>query len=439
MMQTSVIIPVWNGAPVIGECLEAVYAHSGGHLLEVICVDNASPDNAAQLIAARFPDVRLIRQPINLGFAGGVNAGMRAARGDEFVLLNQDCLVQPGWLGALLDALNAQPEFGIAGCTIFNADGSINHAGAQLRRSDALGIHFTDRPGDQPRPVDYVTGAAMAIRRRVWDTIGQLDDGFYPAYYEEVDYCYRARHAGFEVVHAPQAQVRHLFSSREWQADPIKHWTIHQRNRYRFVSKHFSEAEFLTFVDTDLTALQADPSIDMLLARTLGARETLRCLPEIAHRRRIDLGLELTSEQQHAQQIGFTRILRQAFAAAEKLARTNDGYFPDRWRQSETAAGAAGQVALQQLQAIEQREQDVLYRAFFLPRGGGSKPPWQRLLLRLLSIVSGREHRLLTELNVLHAQRFEALEQLLGRERFARDLIDRRLALLEILTDYDYR
>nr|MBP7686976.1 glycosyltransferase [Thermoflexales bacterium] len=180
-MQASLIIPVWKGESVIAACLEAALAHSGDRLLEIICVDNASPDQSAAIITQRFPHVRLISQPINLGFAGGVNAGLRAARGDVGVLLNQDCLVKAGWLDALLDALDAHPEFGIAGCTLFNADGSLNHAGAQLRTPIALGQHLLDRAGDEPRIVDYVTGAAMAIRRSTWDTIGFLDDGFYPA------------------------------------------------------------------------------------------------------------------------------------------------------------------------------------------------------------------------------------------------------------------
>jgi GT2 family glycosyltransferase len=310
MRQASVIIPVWNGADVIADCLDAVYAHAGDRLGEVICVDNASPDSAAAIITGRFPQARLIAQAVNLGFAGGVNAGLRAAHGDVSVLLNQDCLAQAGWLDALLAALEAHPEFGIAGCTIFNADGSINHAGAQLRKPGALGQHLTERGDGQPRAVDYVTGAAMAIRRSTWDTVGPFDEGFYPAYYEEVDYCYRARQHGLAIGYVPTATVRHLFSSREWQHDPIKHWAAHQHCRYRFVGKHFAAAELTAFFEFEAAEIEAEPSFEMNTARVLGSRDTLRRLAEIVARRAADLADPLTAEQVRLLHAGFTRITR---------------------------------------------------------------------------------------------------------------------------------
>lgn len=433
-MQASVIIPVWNGEAVIEACLAALYAHSGDRLREVIGVDNASPDRSAAIIQERFPQTRLLRQPVNLGFAGGVNAGLRAGRGDVLILLNQDCIVQAGWLDALLDVLAVNPRLGIAGCTILNADGSINHAGAQLRRPIALGQHFTDRGGDEPRAVDYVTGAAMAIRRAAWDTVGPFDADFYPAYYEEVDYCYRARHAGFEVAYVPTAEVQHLFSSREWQHDPIRSWATHQHSRYRFVSKHFAEAELAAFFEIEAGEIEAEPSFEMNAARVLGARDTLRQLPAIVLRRQIELNDELNSDQVRLLQTGFTRMARLAFAAAERQARTG-AYVPPRWL--DAAAAPADQQALtDRLQALAQREQAILAQAFFTAETSAAL----RVLKRVASLLTGREHRLLTELNVLHAQRLEALEQLAqARYDALQQRLDRRLAVLETLMDYDYR
>lgn len=436
-MQASIIIPVWNGESVIADCLTAAFANSGDRLLEVICVDNASPDHAAAIIAERFPEARLITQPINLGFAGGVNAGLRAARGDVGVLLNQDCIVQAGWLDALLDALKMHPEFGMVGCTLFNADGSINHAGAQLRRPIALGEHLTDRGGDQPRAVDYVTGAALAIRRSTWDTIGLFDDGFYPAYYEEVDYCYRARRHGLEIGYAPAATVQHLFTSREWQHDPIKSWATHQHSRYRFVCKHFAVAELTQFFELEAAAIEAESSYEMNAARVLGSRDTLRTLAEIAARRATDLADPLTSDQVRLLRVGLTQIARQAFAVCERQARAGD-YMPPRWLNPTAfpVGNAEPQVLHDRLRLLEQREQAILAQAFFAAES--SRP--RRVLKRLASLISGREYRLLTELNVLHAQRLEALEQVMqAQQNQARQQFDRRLALLETLLDYDYR
>ena len=119
-MRATVIIPIWRGAPVIAGCLDAVYRHSGPALHEVICVDNASPDGAGDLVAARFPAVRLLRQPVNLGFAGGVNVGIANATGDLLVLVNQDCVPGPGWLDALRAGLAGNPGAGIAGALLYN-------------------------------------------------------------------------------------------------------------------------------------------------------------------------------------------------------------------------------------------------------------------------------------------------------------------------------
>jgi len=435
-MQASIIIPVWKGASVIADCLEAVFAHSGARLLEVICVDNASPDNAAAIITQRFPQVRLISQPVNLGFAGGVNAGLRAACGDVSVLLNQDCLVQPGWLDALLDALTAHPEFGIAGCTIFNIDGSINHAGAQLRKPIALGQHLTDRGGEQPRAVDYVTGAAMAIRRSTWEIVGSFDDGFYPAYYEEVDYCYRTRQHGLQIGYVPSATVCHLLSSREWQHDPLKSWATHQHSRYRFVSKHFNTDELAQFFELETAEIEAESSYEMNAARVLGSRDTLRNLAEIAQRRTTDLTDPLTGDQAQLLRVGFTHIGRQAFAAIERQARASDYVFP-RWLDATSlSATPTDQPLRARLSDIAQREQAILAQAFFTADSSALR----RTLKRLASLISGREHRLLTELNVLHVERQEVLEQILqAQQNQLHTRFDRRLALLETLMDYDYR
>jgi hypothetical protein len=340
--------------------------------------------------------------------------------------------------------LNAHPEFGIAGCTLFNADGSLNHAGAQLRKPIALGQHFTDRGDDQPRAVDYVTGAAMAIRRSTWDTVGLFDDGFYPAYYEEVDYCYRARQHGLAVGYVPAATVRHLFSSREWQRDPIKSWATHQHSRYRFVCKHFDTGQLTQFFELESAEIEAEPSYEMNAARVLGSRDTLRDLHEIAARRAADLADPLTVDQVRLLRVGFAQIARQAFAAIERQARAKD-YVSPRWLDaSPLPTDAAERPALiDQLRSIDQREQAILAQAFFAADPSALK----RVGKRLVSLATGREHRLLTELNVLHTQRLAVLEQLLRAQHDhtayalnqVRQQFDRRLALLETLTDYDYR
>ncbi len=435
-MQVSLIIPVWNGAAVIDDCLHAVYAHSGDSLREVIAVDNASSDESAQLIQDRFPQVMLLPQPVNLGFAGGVNAGMMAAQGDVFVLLNQDCIAQPGWLGAVTDTLDRQPEIALAGCTIFNADGSLNHAGARLQRPLAVGEHITDRVADTPQAADYVTGAAMVIRRSTWDTIGRFDEGYYPAYYEESDYCYRARRAGLATWYIPGACVTHVFSSREWQRDPVKHTANQHQSRYRFVSKHFTAGDAAAFTAAEMSALEGETYLDQNMARIIAARSILRALPDIIARRQAD-GLENTASASLVQlHVSFTQILRAAFARAQQMLQAPFGDHAD--VQSFTAE------IRRRADAVRQREYDLLSRIYFRAPDEIQPETTANRLLRLLvkrplSFISGREHLLLAELNTVHVMRQDILVEELRMLSAYQQLADQRVELLKLLTDYDYR
>ena len=247
-MKASVIIPVWNGEPVIDACLQALAAQQDERLIEVICVDNASPDNSAALIAQRHPTVRLLREPINLGFAGGCNRGIAAAQGDVIILLNQDAFVQPGWLAALLQAL-AAPQVGVVGCKILYPDGkTIQHAGGWMEWPLALGHHHGDGEldqgqWDQTREVEWVTGAALAIHRPVLDQVGGLDEGFFPGYFEDADLCLRVNAAGYAIVYAAEALVWHLESSS--QPNRLATAQAYQRGRLRFLLKQMPPARWL--------------------------------------------------------------------------------------------------------------------------------------------------------------------------------------------------
>lgn len=457
-MQASVVIPVWNGASVISDCLDAVYAYSNTVLLEIICVDNASSDESAELIAEDYPQVRLLRQPVNLGFAGGVNAGVEAAHGDVIVLLNQDCMVHSGWLSELVRTFVAYPEFGIAGSTIVESDGTVNHAGAMIRRPEVYGVHLTEPEDEEVRAVEYVTGAVFAFRRRTWDIVGRFDEGYYPAYYEECDYCYRARRKGIETAYVPRSRVTHLFSSREWRADPVKHKANQHRSRYRFVSKHLDSNETREFTDVECRAIDEIRYFDQAIGRVLAARDTLRGLSDIIERRRADLGEPISSAHRRQLQVGFTRILRRAFKAAERIGPyqpveslddSNDLQEPRSQRRGNSphvSRGDADETRERkgiggQLQALQQREYDLLARIHFRsPSDESPESSLKRLVrlfvLRPLSFLIGRDYLLMSELNAVHVARMDAMSRFY-RERNKR--VDQRLTLLETLVDYDYR
>lgn len=246
-MKASVIIPVWNGREYLPACLDALLAQDYPDF-EVIVVDNASVDGSADLVAERYPQVRLIRNAQNLGFAGGCNIGLKTAHGDIFILLNEDTVVQPGWLQALVKALQ-RPEVGVVGCKILYPDGkTIQHAGGWIEWPLGLAHHYgqgeeDNGQWDEPRQVEYVTGAAMAFRRDVLERVGPLDEEFWPAYFEDVDFCFRVREAGFEVWYMPEAVVLH--KGTVTLTEPAQHSSAYQRGRLRFVLKHLPPDRFL--------------------------------------------------------------------------------------------------------------------------------------------------------------------------------------------------
>jgi GT2 family glycosyltransferase len=427
-MQASVVIPVWNGASVIDRCLEAVEAYSESQLLDVICVDNASTDTSAQRIRENYPMVKLLSQPVNLGFAGGVNVGIKHSRADVVVLLNQDCIVRSGWLSALLSVFERHPEAGIVGGTIFDAEDQVHHAGAKIHHPDAVGVHITTVDDDaEPKPVEYVTGALYAIRRITWETIGFFDEGFYPAYYEECDYCYRARRHGLETYYTPHARAVHLFSSQEAASVPFKHAANQHAARYRFVCKHFNGEELPQFFAAECDAVSTEQYFNHAVGRVLAARDILRGLPDIIERRRQDIGGDLNAQTRRLLMQGFTRILRSSLAVAEEMS---------------ALSSPPGSDPLVCYESLQQQEYELLSRIYFKSPEDDDEVEsrlrwfWRLFVLRPLSFLIGRDYLLFSQLNTLHVARLDQLKDFLV---WRVGNMERRLELLEVLADYDYR
>lgn len=281
-MKASVVIPVWNGMRHLRHCLDAILQQDFDDY-EIIVVDNASQDGSADFIESNFPQARLIRNPVNLGFAGGCNTGLRCANGEIIVLLNQDTQVQQGWLAALHAALQ-RADIGLVGCKILYADGrTLQHAGGWIQWPVGLAHHFgyreqDDGSWDLPRPVEYVTGAALALRRSMLETVGYLDEGFGRAYFEDADYCLRVKRAGFVIWYEPTAVLVHLESSSTGDREELS--LLYQHGRLRLVLKHLPPARFLTeFIPGERARIV--PAMKGVEWRSLRA-SYLRAIPEAA-------------------------------------------------------------------------------------------------------------------------------------------------------------
>lgn len=238
----TIIVPTWNGAPWIDACLATALTHLPPST-SFIVVDDASADNTAAIVARHQAGgrVQLIRHATNQGFARAVNRGLAEARGGVVALLNQDTVSPRDWLSPLLTAMAADPQVGIAGCRLLYPNGDVQHAGGRIN-GRGEGTHFRVDPlldANGLADLDYVTGAALAIRRACLDAVGGLDEGFGLAYYEDVDLCFRARRAGFRVVYCPAAELVHAEASLSASED-LEGMARFQGNRLRLVLKHFS-------------------------------------------------------------------------------------------------------------------------------------------------------------------------------------------------------
>ena len=212
----------WNGKPLTLECLESLAAIRYENAA-VILVDNASTDGTADAVRKAYGGrVAVIENPENLGFARGNNVGIRRAldEGADFVLLlNNDTVVDPALVDSLVAVIAGSKDIGIVGPKIYYASqpDRIWFAGGEVLLSRGLSRHIGIRERDtgrhdSVRDVDYVTGCALLARREVFEKIGYLDPVF-AAYYEDTDFCMRARRAGFRVVYAPAGKVWHKISA----------------------------------------------------------------------------------------------------------------------------------------------------------------------------------------------------------------------------------
>jgi len=241
LLQATVIIPVWNGCADLPTCLTALMEQTGV-TFEVIAVDDESSDGSAAYISTHFPQVQLLRTHTNAGFSAACNLGLRHAVGETLVLLNQDTQVKPGWLAALTNTLAQDKQIGIAGSKAFYPDGTIQHVGGEVNAQGYgghIGAYEPDHGQYEERiDVDYVTGASLAISRKVYQEVGGFDENFDRAYYEDVDLCYRVRDAGYRVIYEPNSVLIHNERSAVVDNSPQSGARL-QNNRLRFVFKNW--------------------------------------------------------------------------------------------------------------------------------------------------------------------------------------------------------
>jgi GT2 family glycosyltransferase len=250
----SITICSWNTQDDLRACLASLHRVGDEANMEVIVLDNNSEDGSPDMVEHEFPSVRLFRMSRNLGFTGGQNHMLEHRKGRHALLLNSDTIVHEGAIRTMMEYLEANPKVGIVGPKLLNPDGSLQFSArrfptptAALFRNTAFGRLFPnnrfareylmqDGSHDQIIKVDWVSGAALLAREELMEKIGFLDPEYF-MYNEDVDYCFRAWQADFEVIYLPTAIITHAIGRSSDKA-PNRMIGRHHRSMLRFYQKN---------------------------------------------------------------------------------------------------------------------------------------------------------------------------------------------------------
>lgn len=246
----SVIILNWNGKDLLKCCLDSVLlANYPKESFEVLVVDNGSSDGSVSFVNDMYQSIKTIKNDLNLGFCEGNNAGLRIASGDILILLNNDTMVDSDFFVGIVKEFE-NPNVGIVGCKILNPGTNILQNSGFLREFPGLwqsigdGEALTDNFHTSSN-IDYVQGAALAIRKQTAENIGLLNPRYETV--EDAEWCYRAREAGYEVAMS-NAVVYH-FNSLSWKRFPsVKRFMAQNKARHRLIQKYCPPKNLLTYV-----------------------------------------------------------------------------------------------------------------------------------------------------------------------------------------------
>jgi GT2 family glycosyltransferase len=234
--------------------LESILRHPPSGEFEIIVVDNASTDGTIDVVQRRFPQVLLIANDRNVGFAAANNQGMRRAAGQYILLLNPDTIVHPQSLDILCDFLDRHEDVAACGPRLLNEDGTLQPSARRfptfrgalyrytiLKYFGVFRSHYRqwlmkDFAHDRQMDVDQLMGSALLLRRSWIERTGPLDERFF-LYYEEVDLCRRIRQAGGRIVFIPEAAITHLGGRSTGQV-PVAKFLMMVKSLLRYFRKH---------------------------------------------------------------------------------------------------------------------------------------------------------------------------------------------------------
>lgn len=257
----SVLVVSWQSGAWLERCLRSIDPAEA----EIIVADNASTDGSAARAASVAPHARVLALDRNLGFAGGVNAARRAAAAPRLLILNPDAAATPGAIARLAAALDAAPDVGAAAGRLIDASGA-PQTGFNIRRLPTLAslaadlllidhlwpsnpasarYYARDLDPDAPADVEQPAAACLMVRADVFDRLGGFDEAFWPAWWEDVDFCRRLGAAGYRIRYAPDAVFVHEGGTSVGALGPDGFARAYRANLRRYVRKHHGAAAAL--------------------------------------------------------------------------------------------------------------------------------------------------------------------------------------------------
>ncbi len=256
-MDLSIIIVSWRVRELLEQSLESVFQAAGNLALEVFVVDNDSQDGTVEMIRSRFPQVHLLANSVNHGFAKANNQALRLARGRYVLLLNPDTIVFPDTFTSMFSFMEQHPAYGLAGCRLLNPDRTLQPS---IKRSPTFADQFLwlfklhhflprlplfkkhlaqDFNYDQSGPAQQIMGAFFWLRRDAFNEVGLMDEGFW-LWFEEVDYCARMLKTHWRIGYNARAQIIHYFGQSFRQRVSTDKQKIFNRSLSRYFRKHHS-------------------------------------------------------------------------------------------------------------------------------------------------------------------------------------------------------
>jgi GT2 family glycosyltransferase len=254
-MKAAIVILNYNGEEMLSKFLPSVIKNSSS---EVIIVDNCSTDGSLAFLSTHYPDLRVIVNAHNTGYAGGYNKGLFVigAEYDYFILLNSDVEVTPGWDQVIIDYLDAHPDVVVAQPKILSYVDKkyFDYAGASGGFMDGLGypycrgriLHTVEedlQQYDNPIEIHWASGAAFFIRSKVFLEMGGFEPTFF-SHMEEIDLCWRIRHRGMKIMVLPQSKVYHVGGATLSKTNPYKTY-LNFRNNLFTLYRNTGNAEFV--------------------------------------------------------------------------------------------------------------------------------------------------------------------------------------------------